>query len=57
MLFDYYTLVKIEPSKLWVDMMYSVVEFKMRVLEESLKELSPNRRIFVTPASLDSKIL
>ena len=37
--------------------MYSVVEFKMRVLEESLKELSPNRRIFVTPASLDSKIL
>ena len=38
-------------------MMYSVVEFKMRVLEESLKELSPNRRIFVTAASLDSKIL
>ena len=46
-----------EPSNLWVDMMYSIVEFKMRVLEESLKELSPNRRIFVTAASLDSKIL
>ena len=37
--------------------MYSIVEFKMRVLEESLKELSPNRIIFVTAASLDSKIL
>ena len=35
-------------------MMYSVDEFKMRVLEESLKELSPNSRIFVTGASLDS---
>ena len=29
----------------------------MRVLEESLKVLPPNRRIFVTAASLDSKIL
>ena len=29
----------------------------MRVLEESLKVLSPNRRIFVTAASLDSKNL
>ena len=38
-------------------MMYSIVEFKMRVLKESLKVLSPNRRIFVTAASLDFKIL
>ena len=37
--------------------MYSIVEFKIRVLEESLKELSPNMRTFVTVASLDSKIL
>ena len=36
MLFDYYTGVKMEPSHLWVDMIYSIVEFKMRVLEESL---------------------
>ena len=57
MLFDYYTGVKMEPSSLWVDMMYSIVEFKMRVLEESLKELSPNGTIFFTAASLDSKIL
>ena len=28
-------------------MMYSIVEFKMRVLEELLLVLSPNRRIFV----------
>ena len=33
-----------------------IVEFKMRVLEELLKVLSPNRRIFVTVASLDSKL-
>ena len=38
-------------------MMYSISEFKMRVLEESLKVLSPNRRIFVIAASLDSRIL
>ena len=38
-------------------MMCSIVEFKMRVLEELLRVLSPNRRIFVTAASLDSKIL
>ena len=56
MLFDYYTGVKMEPSNLWVDMMYSIVEFKM-VLEELLRALSPNRRIFVTAASLDSKML
>ena len=37
-------------------MMYSIVEFKMRVLEELLRVLSPNRRIFVTAASLDSKM-
>ena len=57
MLFDYYTGVKIEPSNVWVDMMYSIVEFKMRVLEELVRVLSPNRKIFVTAASLDSKIL
>ena len=57
MIFDYYTGVKIEPSNVWVDMMYSIVEFKMRVLEELLRVLSPNRRIFVTAASLDSKML
>ena len=57
MLFDYYTGVKIEHSNVWVDMMYSIVEFKMRVLEELLRVLSPNRRIFVTAASLDSKML
>ena len=33
-------------------MMYSIVEFKMKVLEEL-----PNRRIFVTAASLDCKML
>ena len=38
-------------------MMYSTVEFKMKVLEELLKVLLPNRRIFVTAASLDSKML
>ena len=37
--------------------MHSIVEFKMSILEESLKVLSPNGRIFVTAASLDSKIL
>ena len=58
MLFDYYyTGVKMEPSNLWVDMMHLIVEFKMMVLEELLRVLSPNRRIFVTAASLDSKML
>ena len=38
-------------------MMYSVVEFNMRLLEKSLIVLSPNRRTFVTAASLDSKML
>ena len=38
-------------------MMYSIIEFKMVVLEELLRVLSPNRRIFVTAASLDSKML
>ena len=37
MLFDYYTGVKMEPSNLWVDMMYSIAEFKMMVLEELLR--------------------
>ena len=37
-------------------MMYSIVEFKIRVLEELIRVLSPNR-IFVTAASLDSKML
>ena len=57
MLFDYYTGVKIEPSVLWVDMIYSIVEFKIMVLEELLRMLSPNTRVFVTAASLDSKML
>ena len=57
MLCDYYFPgVKMEPSNLWVDMMYSI-EFKMKVLEELLRVLSPNRRIFFTAASLDSKML
>ena len=38
-------------------MMHSIVEFKMMVLEELLTVLSPNTRIFVTAASLDSKML
>ena len=38
-------------------MMYSIAEFKMKVLEELLSVLSPNRIIFVTAASLDSKML
>ena len=46
-----------EPSNLSVDMMYSIAEFKMKALEELLIVLSPNRRIFVTAASLDSKML
>ena len=46
-----------EPSNLWVDMMYSIVEFKMRVLEELLRVLSSKSRICLTAASLDSKIL
>ena len=57
MLFDYYTGVKMEPSNLRVDMMYSIFEFKMKVLEELLRVLSPNRRIFVIAASLDSEML
>ena len=46
-----------EPSNLRVNMMYSIVEFKMRVLEELLRVLSSNSRIFVTAESLDSKML
>ena len=57
MLFDYYTRVKTEPSNLWVDMMYSIVEFKMIVLEELLRVFSPNKIISVTAASLDPKVL
>ena len=57
MLFDYYTGVKMELSNLWVDMMYSIAEFKVKVLQQLLRVLSPNRRIFITAASLDSKIL
>ena len=45
MLFDYCTGVKMEPSNLRVDMMYSIVDFKMKVLEELLRVLSPNRRL------------
>ena len=38
-------------------MMHSIVEFKIRVLEELLRLLSRNRRVFITAASLDSKML
>ena len=38
-------------------MIYSIGEFKMRVLEELLRVLSPNRRISVTAAWLGSKKL
>ena len=38
-------------------MMYSIAEFKVKVLQQLLRVLSPNRRIFITAASLDSKIL
>ena len=37
--------------------MYSIAEFKMKVLQELIRVFSPNRRIFVTAASLDSKRL
>ena len=57
MLFVYYPEVKMELSNLLVDMMQSIVEFKMRVLQESLRVLTPNRRIFVTAALLNSKML
>ena len=57
MLFVYYPEVKMESSNLLVDMMQSIVEFKMRVLQESLRVLTPNRRIFVTAALLNSKML
>ena len=57
MFFDYYTGVKMEPSNLWVDRMYSFVEFKMKLLEQLVRVLSPNRRTFVTAASPDSKML
>ena len=46
-----------ESSNLWVHILYSIVEFKMRVLEELLRMLSPNRRILVTTVSVDSKML
>ena len=52
-----YAGVKIKPSNLSLDMMYSIIKLKMRVLEELLTLLSPNRRIFVTAALLGSKIL
>ena len=46
-----------EPSNLWVDIMNSITEFKMMVLEQLLRMLSPNKIIFVSAASLDSKML
>ena len=46
-----------EPSNLWVDVMYSIAEFKIMVLEELLRLLSSERTIFVTAASLDPKML
>ena len=56
-LFIYYLVVKMESSNLLVDMVQSIVEFKMRVLEESLRVLSRNGRIVFTTASLNSKML
>ena len=44
-----------ESSNLIVGMAESVVEFKMRVLEEALRILSPNR-ILVTTSSFNSKM-
>ena len=44
MLFDYYRGVTMDPSNLRVDMMYSIVEFQMMVLEKLLRVLSP--RVF-----------
>ena len=38
-------------------MIFLVVEFKMKVLEELLRVLSANRRIFVAAVLLDSKML
>ena len=35
-----------ESSNLLVDMLSLIVEFKMRVLEESLRVLSPNRNFW-----------
>ena len=46
-----------ESSNLLVDMMLSIVKFKRTALEESLRVFSPNRRIFVTAPSLNSKML
>ena len=46
-----------EPSNHWVDIMNSITEFKMMVLEQLLRMLSPNKIIFVSAASLDSKML
>ena len=46
-----------ESSNLLVDLMKSIVEFRMSVLEESVRVLSPNRRISVAPASLNSNML
>ena len=54
--FARYLWVKMESSNLLVDMMQSIVEFKMRVLEEVLRVLSPDWRICVTTTSLNSKI-
>ena len=38
-------------------MMYSIVEFKMMLLEELLGVLSPNRRIFVTFFAWEKRLL
>ena len=57
MLFYYYTRVKMKSSNSWVDMMYSIVEFKMMLLEELLGVLSPNRRIFVTFFAWEKRLL
>ena len=45
-----------ESVNLLVDMKSSIVQFKIRVLEDTLRVLYPNKRIFVKKTLLNSKI-
>ena len=54
--FHYYTELRWR-LQILSNMMCSVVEFKMKVLEELLSVLSSNRKIFLTAVSLDFKML
>ena len=54
--FVYYPCVKMESSNPLVAVAWSIVEFKMRVLEEALTVLFLTRKFFVTTASLNSKM-